>query len=130
MSDSELKAARRGCLKAGVDHSSRMIMVCMDQKTAKCASAKQMRFIWKHVKRRLKELNLHGRGGVLRVKTGCIGICRGGPIVAVMPDGVWYGNCTPDVIDRILQEHLIEGRVVKEHRIAQSWPEGCEIGSF
>ncbi|TWU33416.1 Ferredoxin, 2Fe-2S [Novipirellula artificiosorum] len=73
---------------------------------------------WKYLKRRLKELKLEKRGGVVRVKISCVDICRGGPILAIMPDGIWYGGCTPAVIDRILMEHLANGKPVEEYVIA------------
>lgn len=91
----------------------------MDRKTAKCASAKQMTKSWKYLKSRLKELKLDGKGGAIRIKMDCIGICRSGPILAVMPDGVWYGRCTPEAIDRIIQEHIVDGNTVEELVIAQ-----------
>lgn len=97
-----------------------MILICMDHETAKCASRKEMRESWKYLKRRLKELGLARQGGVLRIQTGCIGICKGGPIVAIEPDGIWYGHCTPKVIERIIQEHLVGGKVVQEYQIAGS----------
>lgn len=120
MNTPELDSARRKCSKLGIDRAQRMILMCMDRKTAKCASSKQMLESWKYLKRRLKELNLDGSGGVIRVKTSCTGICKGGPIVSIVPDGTWYGRCSPEVIERIIQEHLIGGRVVTEFLIAQS----------
>ena len=95
-----------------------MILLCLDHKTAKCASRKQMQESWKYLKRRLKDLGLSKRGGAFRVKTACLGICKGGPIVVIQPDGVFYGKCTPEVIERILHEHLIGGEIVQEYRIA------------
>jgi (2Fe-2S) ferredoxin len=51
---------------------------------------------------------------VMVTNTGCFGICDKGPIVVVYPEGTWYGNVTPDDVERIVEEHIEGGNVVKD----------------
>lgn len=63
---------------------------------------------------------LFGPTRVKRGETPCLGVCSGGPIVVVYPDGIWYGSVTPALLERIVVEHLRNGRVIDEaviHRL-------------
>jgi len=64
---------------------------------------------------------LFGPTRVKRGETPCLGVCAGGPVLVIYPEGVWYGGVTPELLERIVVEHLKEGRVVEDavfHRLA------------
>ena len=107
-----------GFAATGIDHARHHLFLCLGPDCAPMAEGQKT---WDYLKRRCSELHLP----VMRTKAGCLRVCIGGPWLLIYPEGIWYGQVTPERCERILQEHVLNGKPVREW-IARTKPmTGC-----
>jgi (2Fe-2S) ferredoxin len=106
--------------KLFIDRIERHIFLCADQSKPKCCDKELGIACWEYLKKRLQELGLDqpsqlNANCVFRTKANCLRVCLDGPILLVYPDGVWYRQATPEVIEQILQQHILGNQIVEEY---------------
>ncbi len=102
-----------------MSYYQRHLFICVNRREdgSQCCAQHDAEAIRAHAQRRLKALGKQGPGQFRVNRSGCLGRCSEGPVAVVYPDGVWYSYDGTDDIDKIIDEHLLGGRIVERLRL-------------
>lgn len=103
--------------KLGIGKPGHHIFLCCGKEEGGCCKKEEGLATWNYLKKRIDELNMQGKVHLYRTKVSCLRICTKGPIIVVYPEGIWYHSCIEPTINRILQEHILQGIIVQEFQI-------------
>jgi len=104
---------QKAIAKLQLDKTRRHVFLCLGPS---CCTPGVGQAAWEVLKAKLKE---SGLSDCQRTKVGCLRICCCGPTMVVYPEGTWYHGMTADRIPRFVQEHLIEGKPIREWIFAE-----------
>ena len=102
-----------------MSHFKHHVFFCCNQREPgeTCCAARGAVEAQTYAKDRISQLGLKGKGNIRINKAGCLDRCDNGPVLVVYPDAVWYTYIDKDDIEEIIQEHLVNGRVVERLKI-------------
>ncbi len=109
-----------------VPRYGRQIFICTN---GNCASPEQVAQVIQQFEEINRQHGYQRRSNPARitlVPCGCLGVCIGGPILVVYPDGIWYGNVDAERLERIYTEHFLQGEPVAEYLLHRYFPAGTE----
>ncbi len=95
------------------------VFICTNQREAgeQCCNALGGSDAFAYAKDRIGALKKNGPGAVRINKAGCLGRCDQGPVMVIYPEETWYSFVDKEDLEEIIQEDLLNNRVVERLKI-------------